>query len=60
MLTYAYAAAPCLIFLDELQAAFALPSSSEDGGGSGASSQLVSQLKLQLDALARQAICLLQ
>ena len=59
MLTCAYAAAPCLIFLDELQAAFALPSYSEDGGRSAASSRLVSQLKLQLDTLSRQAIYLL-
>jgi len=43
-------AAPCIIFLDELQAAFATADDEAGGGGGG---QLVSQLKLQLDSLAR-------
>jgi len=42
-------AAPCMLFLDELQAAFARPESEEnDGTGSR---QLASQLKLEMDAL---------
>ncbi|EKX50084.1 transitional endoplasmic reticulum ATPase C [Guillardia theta CCMP2712] len=42
-------AAPCMLFLDELQAAFARPDNEEnDGTGSR---QLASQLKLEMDAL---------
>lgn len=46
-------AAPCIIFLDELQAAFAAAHDDGGAGGGPGGGQLASQLKLQLDALAR-------
>ena len=48
--------APCVVFLDELQAAFRSPEVGVDGNGGGVgagAAQLVSQLKLEMDGISR-------
>ena len=50
--------APCVIFLDELQAAFRSPEVGVDGNGGrvgAGAAQLVSQLKLEMDGISRGA-----
>lgn len=51
----AAAAAPCMIFLDELQAVFA-KSDGQDAGGH-CSNQLLSQLLLEMDGLRFVYLC---